>query len=131
MHYLQHPKYQYQYGVHDDHTHDIKKHTESRDGDKTEGEYSFKEADGTTRVVKYHVHGKSGFVATVHHTGHATHPQPTHHQESGHHDGGFAGYAGYNGGQYWKGRSRVDPPVATPNRLRLLLVYSALFLLPQ
>ncbi|CAH1403331.1 unnamed protein product [Nezara viridula] len=35
-------------------------------GDKTEGEYSLVEPDGTLRVVKYHVDGKSGFVAEVH-----------------------------------------------------------------
>ncbi|XP_059477631.1 cuticle protein 19-like [Neocloeon triangulifer] len=94
--YYHHPKYNFQYGVHDDHTHDIKKHSEKRDGDHTEGEYSFKEADGTTRTVKYYVKGKSGFVATVHHSGHASHPAQTNHY-AGHHDNGYAG--GF-GGQY-------------------------------
>jgi hypothetical protein len=60
-----HPKYSFNYGVHDGKTNDIKKHSETRDGDKTEGEYSFVEADGTTRTVKYFIHGKSGFQAQV------------------------------------------------------------------
>ncbi|CAH1403333.1 unnamed protein product [Nezara viridula] len=58
--------YQFHYDVHDEHTGDIKSQHEQREGDKTEGEYSLVEPDGTLRVVKYHVDGKSGFVAEVH-----------------------------------------------------------------
>ncbi|XP_066902715.1 cuticle protein 8-like [Halyomorpha halys] len=49
-----------------EHTGDIKSQREQREGDKTEGEYSLVEPDGTLRVVKYYVDGKSGFVAEVH-----------------------------------------------------------------
>ncbi|KAF4523899.1 hypothetical protein B566_EDAN013612 [Ephemera danica] len=70
------PEYQFSYAVKDDHTKDIKQHKESRHGDKTEGEYSFLEADGTTRIVKYFVDGKSGFVAQVIREGHAVHAAP-------------------------------------------------------
>ena len=62
-------EYAYEYAVHDDHTNDIHSHKESRKGDLTQGEYSLVEADGTIRTVKYHVDGKSGFVAEVTHTG--------------------------------------------------------------
>ncbi|KAF4522234.1 hypothetical protein B566_EDAN009078 [Ephemera danica] len=79
--YNHHPKYNFAYAVKDTHTHDIKHHNEHRDGDKTEGEYSLVEPDGTIRTVKYHVHGKSGFVATVHRSGHSVHPQPVHHYQ--------------------------------------------------
>ncbi|KAF4523898.1 hypothetical protein B566_EDAN013611 [Ephemera danica] len=51
-------------------------HKEARHGDKTEGEYSFLEADGITRIVKYFVDGKSGFVAQVIREGHAVHAAP-------------------------------------------------------
>jgi hypothetical protein len=40
-----HPKYQYKYGVHDDHTKDIKEVHEQRDGHHTENEYKLLEAD--------------------------------------------------------------------------------------
>lgn len=53
----------------------MKTHKESRHGDFVEGEYSFKEADGTIRTVKYTVDKKSGFNAVVTRTGHAVHPQ--------------------------------------------------------
>jgi Insect cuticle protein len=59
--------------VHDDHTKDIHSHKESRKGDLTQGEYSLVEPDGTIRTVKYHVDGKSGFVAEVIRSGHAVH----------------------------------------------------------
>jgi hypothetical protein len=70
------PQYEYAYAVKDEHTKDIKQHKESRHGDRTEGEYSFLEADGTTRIVKYFVDGKSGFVAQVLREGHAVHAAP-------------------------------------------------------
>ncbi|KAE8573777.1 cuticle protein 7-like [Halyomorpha halys] len=58
--------YNFDYSVKDEHTGDIKSQREQREGDKTEGEYSLVEPDGTLRVVKYYVDGKSGFVAEVH-----------------------------------------------------------------
>ncbi|XP_062551333.1 larval cuticle protein A1A-like [Armigeres subalbatus] len=58
--------YQYQYGVHDDHTGDVHGQQESREADKTEGEYYLIDADGHKRTVTYYVHGKSGFIAQVH-----------------------------------------------------------------
>lgn len=42
------------------------------------GEYSLKEADGTTRIVKYTSDKKNGFNAVVIREGHAAHPQGEH-----------------------------------------------------
>lgn len=53
----------------------MKSHKENRHGDVVQGEYSFKEADGTIRTVKYTVDKKSGFNAVVTRSGHAAHPQ--------------------------------------------------------
>ncbi|CAB3382584.1 Hypothetical predicted protein [Cloeon dipterum] len=66
-------EYAFEYAVHDDHTKDIHSHKESRKGDRTDGEYSLVEPDGTIRTVKYYVDGKSGFVAEVIRSGHAVH----------------------------------------------------------
>jgi hypothetical protein len=55
-------------------TKDIKRHTERRDGDRVEGEYSILDPDGTTRKVSYYVEGDSGFVAKVTRSGEAKHP---------------------------------------------------------
>ncbi|CAB3382581.1 Hypothetical predicted protein [Cloeon dipterum] len=71
--YVHEPHYSYEYAVHDEHTKDIHSQKESRKGDRTEGEYSLVEPDGTIRTVKYHVDGKSGFVAEVIRSGHAVH----------------------------------------------------------
>ncbi|XP_065340240.1 cuticle protein 7-like [Cloeon dipterum] len=71
--YVSEPHYAYEYAVHDEHTKDIHSHKESRKGDRTEGEYSLVEPDGTIRTVKYHVDGKSGFIAEVIRSGHAVH----------------------------------------------------------
>ncbi|KAK9694632.1 Insect cuticle protein [Popillia japonica] len=68
-------KYQFQYKVEDDQHGDYKYHTEERDGDVVKGEYSFKEADGTVRIVKYTVESKSGFNAVIIKRGQPTHPQ--------------------------------------------------------
>ncbi|GJQ80886.1 hypothetical protein Trydic_g14143 [Trypoxylus dichotomus] len=68
-------EYSYVYGVEDKHTGDIKSQKESRHGDVVQGEYSFKEADGTIRTVKYTVDKKSGFNAVVTRSGHSQHPQ--------------------------------------------------------
>lgn len=60
-----HPKYEFSYAVEDKHTGDIKSQHETRDGDKVVGEYSFHEADGTIRTVKYTADKHSGFNAVV------------------------------------------------------------------
>ncbi|KAJ8935451.1 hypothetical protein NQ314_012871, partial [Rhamnusium bicolor] len=88
MSYSAHPKYQFNYAVHDPHTGDEKQHQEERDGDEVKGSYSLKEADGTTRVVEYKADKHNGFSAVVHKIG-----EPKHQIESEH--GGFDG--GYGG----------------------------------
>jgi hypothetical protein len=73
--YLQaHPKYEFKYGVNDQHTGDIKEQSEQRDGDVVKGQYSLVEPDGTTRIVKYTSDKHNGFNAEVIKSGHATHP---------------------------------------------------------
>ncbi|KAJ9591090.1 hypothetical protein L9F63_002371, partial [Diploptera punctata] len=69
-----HPKYEFKYGVHDGHTHDIKEQAEKRDGDKVEGYYKLVEPDGTTRTVHYTADKHNGFNAKVERSGHAAHP---------------------------------------------------------
>lgn len=69
------PKYQFNYGVKDGHTGDIKEQSEERDGDAVKGEYSLVEPDGTVRKVEYYDDGHSGFNAIVSKSGHAIHPQ--------------------------------------------------------
>lgn len=64
-----HPKYQFNYAVHDPHTGDIKQQYEERDGDKVKGSYTVKEADGTTRIVEYQADKHNGFNAVVHKVG--------------------------------------------------------------
>ncbi|PSN37949.1 hypothetical protein C0J52_10427 [Blattella germanica] len=66
--------YEFKYGVHDGHTHDIKEQSEKRDGDKVVGHYSLVEPDGTTRTVHYSADHHSGFNAVVTKSGHAVHP---------------------------------------------------------
>ncbi|CAH1403325.1 unnamed protein product [Nezara viridula] len=63
--YYDPPHYQFHYDVRDEHTGDIKSQHEQREGDHTQGEYSLVEPDGSLRVVKYVVEGKSGFQAEV------------------------------------------------------------------
>ncbi|XP_049280974.1 larval cuticle protein A2B-like [Anopheles funestus] len=58
--------YEYRYDVHDDHTGDVHGQHEARKDDSTHGEYYLIDADGHKRTVKYHVEGKSGFIAEVH-----------------------------------------------------------------
>ena len=67
------PKYTFEYGVHDPHTHDHKSQWEMRDGDVVKGAYTLDEADGTVRKVTYHADDKSGFHAKVEKIGHAAH----------------------------------------------------------
>ncbi|XP_069705126.1 cuticle protein 8-like [Periplaneta americana] len=69
-----HPKYEFKYGVKDEHTGDIKEQSEQRDGDVVKGQYSLVEPDGTTRTVKYTSDKHNGFNAEVIKSGHATHP---------------------------------------------------------
>ncbi|KAB0797714.1 hypothetical protein PPYR_08707 [Photinus pyralis] len=73
--YHAHPKYEFNYGVSDAHTHDIHSQHEVRDGDAVHGEYSLHEADGTVRTVKYTADDKNGFNAVVERSGHAVHPE--------------------------------------------------------
>ncbi|XP_044263216.1 cuticle protein 8-like [Tribolium madens] len=68
-HHNHHPKYQFNYAVHDPHTGDEKQHIEERDGDQVKGTYTLKEADGTTRVVEYKADKHNGFNAVVHKIG--------------------------------------------------------------
>ncbi|PSN33418.1 Cuticle protein 8 [Blattella germanica] len=77
-HHHAHPKYEFKYGVHDSHTHDIKEQAEKRDGDKVEGYYKLVEPDGTTRTVHYTADHHTGFHAQVVKSGHAVHPQVHH-----------------------------------------------------
>ncbi|XP_069705134.1 cuticle protein 19-like [Periplaneta americana] len=78
-HHHAHPKYEFKYGVKDEHTHDIKEQHEKRDGHKVEGYYKLLEADGTTRTVHYTADKHTGFHAHVERSGHATHPVHHHH----------------------------------------------------
>ncbi|XP_069705112.1 cuticle protein 7-like [Periplaneta americana] len=72
------PHYEFNYGVKDLHTHDIKEQSEKRVGDKVEGHYSLVEPDGTTRTVHYTADHHNGFNAVVTKSGHAVHPAPVH-----------------------------------------------------
>lgn len=71
-------QYEFHYAVDDKHSGDMKSHKETRHGDTVQGEYSLKEADGTTRIVKYTADKKNGFNAVVIKQGHAAHPQVVH-----------------------------------------------------
>lgn len=68
-------KYEFKYGVDDDHTKDHKSQYETRDGDVVKGEYSLVEPDGTIRKVTYTADKHNGFNAIVIKSGHASHPQ--------------------------------------------------------
>ena len=68
------PHYEFKYGVHDGHTHDVKEQAEKRVGDKVEGYYSLVEPDGTKRTVHYTADEHTGFNAVVSKSGHAIHP---------------------------------------------------------
>ncbi|KAH8261374.1 hypothetical protein KR044_008075 [Drosophila immigrans] len=95
-----HPKYQFDYGVKDTKTGDIKNQWETRDGDKVKGGYTMKEADGRTRVVEYTADDHNGFNAVVKHIGHA------HHEEHKSFDHGYQGHGHGNG--YGHATSYVD-----------------------
>ncbi|KAJ9586566.1 hypothetical protein L9F63_028391 [Diploptera punctata] len=66
--------YQYNYGVHDAHTGDVKEQSEQREGDSVQGHYSLVQPDGTTRTVHYTADPHNGFNAHVEYSGHAAHP---------------------------------------------------------
>ncbi|XP_053602884.1 uncharacterized protein LOC128670892 [Plodia interpunctella] len=70
-------KYEFEYKVHDPHTHDVKQQHETRDGHSVHGVYSLHEADGSIRTVKYSADKKTGFQADVQHS--------TKHEQHGHH----------------------------------------------
>ncbi|XP_053602731.1 cuticle protein 8-like [Plodia interpunctella] len=71
-------KYEFEYKVHDPHTHDVKQQHETRDGHSVHGVYSLHEADGSIRTVHYSADKKNGFQADVKHT--------TKHEESKQHN---------------------------------------------
>nr|CAH7714608.1 unnamed protein product [Callosobruchus chinensis] len=83
------PKYKFNYKVHDPHTGDEKQQYEEREGDQVKGQYSLKEADGTTRVVEYKADKHNGFEAVVHKIGepkqHIEEHYIPHHYEHEHH----------------------------------------------
>lgn len=56
------------------------------------GQYSLKEADGTTRVVEYKADKHNGFTAVVHKIGEPKKEEPQHHFEGGEYEGYYGGY---------------------------------------
>ncbi|XP_033216417.1 cuticle protein 19-like [Belonocnema kinseyi] len=74
--YYSHPKYTFNYGVHDPHTGDVKTQHEVRDGDVVHGSYSVNEPDGSVRIVEYTADDHNGFNAVVKKVGPAVHPAP-------------------------------------------------------
>jgi len=63
--YDAHPQYNYGYSVQDGLTGDQKSHSESRDGDVVQGQYSLVEPDGAVRTVTYTADAFNGFNAVV------------------------------------------------------------------
>ncbi|KAG8237005.1 hypothetical protein J437_LFUL017421 [Ladona fulva] len=60
-----HPKYNFNYGVNDPVTGDVKSQSEHRDGDVVKGQYSLVEPDGSVRTVDYTADPINGFNAVV------------------------------------------------------------------
>lgn len=60
------PHYDFEYGVHDPNTGDVKSQKESRHEDVVHGSYSLVEPDGTRRTVEYAADDHHGFRAVVH-----------------------------------------------------------------
>lgn len=60
-----HPKYSFNYGVHDGLTGDVKSQSEHRDGGFVKGQYSLVEPDGSVRTVDYTADDVNGFNAVV------------------------------------------------------------------
>ena len=73
------PHYEFEYKVHDPHTHDIKSQHETRKGDEVKGFYKLVEPDGSVREVHYTSDHKTGFNAEVKKHGHNKHPIHDHH----------------------------------------------------
>ncbi|XP_055850487.1 cuticle protein 8-like [Episyrphus balteatus] len=63
--YDSHPQYKFAYNVDDSVTGDSKSHSETRNGDAVEGEYSLNDADGYRRIVHYTADHEHGFNAVV------------------------------------------------------------------
>ncbi|KXJ71755.1 hypothetical protein RP20_CCG019760 [Aedes albopictus] len=59
-------QYDFSYGVHDEHTGDIKDQHETRHGDQVHGQYSLIDSDGHKRTVEYTADDHNGFNAVVH-----------------------------------------------------------------
>ncbi|KAF2892851.1 hypothetical protein ILUMI_13323, partial [Ignelater luminosus] len=93
--------YNFDYGVHDAHTGDIKQQHEVRDGHVVKGSYSLAESDGTRRIVEYVAGPHNGFNAVVKRVGQAQHPQNYHH--------GSESLGGGLGGHYGGAESHVGP----------------------
>ncbi|XP_014475830.1 PREDICTED: cuticle protein 7-like isoform X2 [Dinoponera quadriceps] len=74
--YYSHPRYTFNYGVHDPNTGDVKTQHEVRDGDVVHGSYSVNEPDGSVRIVEYTADDHNGFNAVVKKVGPALHPKP-------------------------------------------------------
>jgi hypothetical protein len=68
--------------VHDEKTGDIKHQKESRHGDQVQGEYSFIEADGHRRTVKYSSDKHTGFIAHVEREEVKGYQAPVYHQQA-------------------------------------------------
>ncbi|XP_071455819.1 adult-specific cuticular protein ACP-20-like [Hetaerina americana] len=98
---LAHPKYNFDYGVSDHKTGDMKNQWETRDGDVVKGAYSLHEADGTVRVVEYTADKHNGFNAVVKRQGKAVHPQS--YAPAFHHGGYGGGHLGGYGGAHLGG----------------------------
>jgi hypothetical protein len=64
-------KYQYEYGVKDDYSHNNYGHGEHRDGHITEGSYFVSLPDGRLQNVHYTVNGDEGYIAEVTYEGDA------------------------------------------------------------
>ncbi|XP_014255784.1 histidine-rich glycoprotein-like [Cimex lectularius] len=87
------PHYKFEYKVEDHKTGDYKSHRESRKGDKVDGYYMLKEADGTIREVHYTADKHAGFNAVVTKSGHPH--KEEHEAKEEHHKGGHAVHYGH------------------------------------
>ncbi|XP_053989836.1 cuticle protein 19 [Hylaeus volcanicus] len=101
--YNHHPAYNFEYSVHDPHTHDIKSQHESRNGDSVKGYYTLKEADGTLREVHYTADHKNGFNAEVKRSGHAQHPAHYHSSAETFYGHGHSGASSSNNNNLYNG----------------------------
>lgn len=72
FHFQAHPKYQYEYAVHDPKHHDFHSQHEVRDGHEVKGKYELLQPDGRKRIVEY-VAGKHGADYKIHYEGHSHH----------------------------------------------------------